>query len=108
VKLAAKFINKMVKHIDNSLVPMEIPALPRTFSLSKLQNVSPSLFPMSNKKNSQVPNLPHWLTLGNVRQMSTNLVKRSQGRSFSDKSLKMGLFHVKKGTSTVKALPDKS
>ncbi len=29
-------------------------------------------------------------------------------REFSDKYLKMGLFHLKKGTTNAKALPDKS
>ena len=34
--------------------------------------------------------------------------KKKPRKEFSDKSLKMGLFHVKKGDPAAKALPDKS
>jgi hypothetical protein len=71
VKLAAKFINKMVKHIDNNSVPKKIPAFAKDLFVKQTAKCIALLISNTKQKNSQVPNLP-----------STNLVERSRGRSF--------------------------
>jgi hypothetical protein len=46
---------------------------------------------------------------GNKRKAKTEEEQgQKRKKEFSDKSLKMGLFHIKKGTPASKALPDKS
>ncbi len=86
MKLLAIFINKMAKHIYNNLISKEIPAFAKDFLSNNLQNILPLQFPIPNQNNSQVPNLTHRVTLGNVRLLSMNLVKRNQGRSFQTRA----------------------
>jgi hypothetical protein len=59
LKLAAKFINKMVEHIGNNLVPKEIPAFAKNLYNEQTAKCIALGIPNTKSKNSQVPNLPH-------------------------------------------------
>ncbi len=108
MKLAAKFINKMVKHIDNNSVPRRSQLLPRTCLSNILQNVSPSQFPIPNQKKQPSTQLAASGDAGKHKANVNKHGQKKQRKEFSGKSLNMGLFHVKKGTPTAKALPSKS
>ena len=106
VKLAAKFINKMVKHIDNNSVPKKIPAFAKDLFVKQTAKCIALAIP--NVKPKKQPSTQP-AALGNAGKHKANVNKPGQKKprkEFSNKSLKLGLFHVKKGTPAVKALPN--
>lgn len=114
VKLASKFFSKMQEHIDDNSFPKDVPAFARGFfdaagggfahapavneQPPANTSIQPSIQPAeANPNGKRKPN-------GEEQENG----KKKPRKEFSDKSLKMGLFHVKKGTPAAKALPDKS
>jgi hypothetical protein len=108
VKLASKFLNKMQEHIDDSSIPKDVPAFAKSFFVKATGGGFTLALKTDNTKKGAAT-LPAKGT-GNKRKPTGNEQegKKKQKKEFSDKSLKMGIFHIKKGTPTAKALPDKS
>ncbi len=110
VKLAFKFFRKIQEHVDDNSIPKDVPAFTRSFFVKALRGGS-TLEPKGNNAKKQSASQPANGTGGGKRKPNG---KEQQGgqkklkKEFLDKSLKMGLFHVKKGTPASKALPDKS
>jgi hypothetical protein len=108
VKLATKFIKKMIEHTDDNLVPKEIPPFAKSFFVE--QGSGTIMIAPSADLTSRATQ-PAVTSKGKKRKSDTTdpgAKKKKTKRETSDKSLKMGLFHVKKGTPVAKALPDKS
>jgi hypothetical protein len=111
VKLASNFFAKMQEHIDDNSILKDVPAFTKSFFAEatgggsllhhrplKLPSQSPTSQPKQTAEGSaKVTARPSKAATGQKKQ-----------RNISDKSLKMGLFHMKKGTPTSKALPEKS
>jgi hypothetical protein len=109
VKLASKFFSNMQEHVDDNSIPRDVPAFARSF-FSKATRGGFTLAPKVNDAKKPSTTQPADGTGGGKRKPNG---KEQQGqkkpkKEFLDKSLKMGLFHVKKGTPASKALPDKS
>ncbi len=105
-KLVTKFVKKMVKHKDNNLVPKEIPPFMKS-SFVKKSSRNITIAPSADLKTGvNQPTVPD--KGGKRKSDATNPGSKKKKRETYDKSLKMGLFHVKKGTPVAKALPDKS
>ncbi len=106
VKLVTKFVKKMVKHAEDNMVPKEIPPFAKSFFVEKNSRnitIAPSADLKTGVNQPAVPDKG-----GKGKSDATNPGSKKKKRETSDKSLKMGLFHVKKGTPVAKALPDKS
>jgi hypothetical protein len=107
VKLVTKFVKKMVEHADDNLVPKEIPPFAKSFFVKQgsgtIRIVLSADWTLSATKPAAIPGKGGKRKL-NAASPSTKKKKRET----SNKSLKMGLFHVKKGTPAAKALSDKS
>ncbi len=98
----------MVKHIDNNSVPKEIPAFAKDLFIKQTAKMYCTCD--SQCRTKKLPSTQP-AALGNAGKHKANVNKPGQKKlrkEFSDKSLKMGLFHVKKGAPAEKALPDKS
>jgi hypothetical protein len=108
VKIASKVFCKMVKHTEDNSIPKEITAFTKSFFI-KLPKEDFTYMPRTNNA-----------TKSKVYQISTTLNKGGEHKAngkepglkrlkkeFSDKSLKMGLFHIKKRTPATKAFPNK-
>ncbi len=109
VKLASKFFSKMQEHVDDNSIPRDVPAFARSF-FSEATGGGFTLAPKGNNAKKPSTAQPADGTGGGKRKPNG---KEQQGqkkskKEFSDKILKMGLFHVKKGTPASKTLPDKS
>ena len=108
VKLISKFFKKMTEHIEDSSVPKDIPPFARTFFVEQAGNftaVVPSLVPTEQNTAAKTPAAG---TEGGKRKSEGGDTQPRKKRETSDKSLAMGIFHVKKGTPVSKALPDKA
>ena len=108
VKLISKFFKKMTEHIEDSSVPKDIPPFARTFFVEQAGNVTavvPSLVPTEQNTAAKTPAAG---TEGGKRKSEGGDTQPRKKRETSDKSLAMGIFHVKKGTPVSKALPDKA
>jgi hypothetical protein len=108
VKLVTKFVKKMIEHADNNLVPKEIPPFAKSFFVeqgSRTITIAPSADLTSSTTQPTVTSKGK-----KCKSDTTNpgAKKKKTKRETSFKSLKMGLYHVKKGTTVAKALPDKS
>ncbi len=110
VKLASKFFSKMQQHVNDNSIPKDVPAFARS-SFVEAMGWQFTLEPKGNDAKKQSASRPANGTGGGKRKPNG---KEQQGgqkkpkKEFLDKSLKIGLFHVKKGTLASKALPDKS
>ncbi len=110
VKLASKFFSKMQEHANDNSIPKDVPAFARSFFVEATGGGF-TLEPKDNKAKKQSAPQPADGTGGGKRKPNS---KEQQGgqkkpkKEFLDKSLKMGLFHMKKGTPASKALPNKS
>jgi hypothetical protein len=114
IKLASKFFKKMVDHIDKNSVPKEVYTFVKSlfveqtsggFAIALLSIVAPRSNPTvqpttskEGRKRKTNSDEPAVVVPGNKKPR----------KEFSDKSLKMGIFHVKAGTPVAKALPDKT
>ena len=111
VKLASKFFSKMQEHIDNNSFPKDVPAFARGFFVDTAGGGfahAPAVDnqPPANTSTQPAEANPNGKRKPNGKEQEGG--KKKPRKEFSDKSLKMGLFHVKKGTPAAKALPDKS
>ncbi len=111
VKLASKFLNKMQEHINNNLIPKDVPAFAKSF-FTESRRDGFILAAKSDKSKKPDAIQPTALSVsgGGKRKLHGNKQegKKKPKKEFSDKSLKMGLFHLKKRTPAAKALPNKS
>ena len=109
VKLISKFFKKMTEHIEDSSVPKDIPPFARTFFVEQsgsVTSVTPPVVPAEQNKDAKA--LPPAGNEGGKRKSESDDTQPKKRRETSDKSLKMGIFHVKKGIPVSKALPDKA
>ncbi len=109
VKLGAKFINKMIEHVENNSIPKDIPAFAKSLFVKQTAGRANTL---AAAKSNATKNQEVIATLGEASNKQKSDGQESGGKKisrkeFSDKILKMGLFHVKQGTPAVKALPQK-
>jgi hypothetical protein len=106
VKLGAKFINKMIKHVEDNLLPKDIPAFAKSLFVKQTTGGIITLVATNtNAKNQEGATVSGE---GNkCKSDGDEPGKRKSRKEFSDKSLKMGLFHIRKGAPVAKALPDK-
>jgi hypothetical protein len=107
VKLMSKFIKNMKEHIEDSSVPKEIPPFARKFFIEQDGGKIVALAPSTTDQKMDAKTAT--ATKGGKRKSDgTDPALKKKKRETSDKSLTMGIFHVKKGTPVSKALPDKS
>jgi hypothetical protein len=113
IKLATKFFKKMVDHIDNNSVPKEVPTFAKSLfveqTLGGFAIAPPTILAPKSNPTAQ----PATLKEGgkrktNGKEPAVVAGNKKPRKEFSDKSLKMGIFHVKTGTPAAKALPDKT
>jgi hypothetical protein len=108
VKLVSKFFSKMQEHVDDNSIPKDVPAFAMSFFFKATGGgFTLALKGNDSKKTTTVQ--PADGTSGGKRKPNG---KEQQGqkkpkKEFLDKSLKMDLFHVKRGTPASKELPDK-
>jgi hypothetical protein len=100
----------MQEHIDDNSIPKDIPAFAKSFFVEATGGgftLAPKT-DLAKKSTATQPNSE--AAAGYKRKLTGNEQegRKKQKKEFSDKSLKMGLFHIKKGTPPAKALPDKS
>ncbi len=110
VKLASKFPNEMQEHIDDNSIPKDIPAFAKSFFVEATGGGF-TLAPKTDLAKKGTVTQPNGEAAAGYKHKPTGNKqegKKKQKIEFSDKSLKMGLFHIKKGTPAAKALPDKS
>jgi len=111
VKLASKFFAKMQEHIDDNSIPKDVPAFAKSFFV---EATGGGFVPAPPAAEAAKPtaNQPADANGGGKRKGNGEGEQQAEGqkkkRNTSDKSLKMGLFHLKKGTPASKALPEKS
>ena len=111
VKLASKFLAKMQEHIDDNSVPKDVPAFAKSFFVEASGGgFVPA--PTAAEPAKPAASQPADANGGGKRKGNSEGEQQAEGqkkkRNTSDKSLKMGLFHLKKGTPASKALPEKS
>ena len=108
VKLVSKFFKKMIEHVEDSSVPKEIPPFARTFFVEQSGNVTAAPISTVPTEQNTAAKTPAAGTEGGKRKSEGDGAQPRKKRETSDKSLAMGIFHVKKGTPVSKAIPDKS
>jgi len=112
VKLASNSFAKMQEHIDDNSIPKDVPAFAKSFFAGATGGgFTPA--PPAAEAAKQVANQPAEANDGGKRKGNSEAEQQAatgqkKQRNTSDKSLKMGLFHMKKGTPASKALPEKS
>jgi hypothetical protein len=111
VKLVSKFFAKMQEHIDDNSIPKDVPAFAKSF-FTEASGGGFVPAPPSAEPAKPAANQPADANGGGKRKGNGEGEQQAEGqkkkRNTSDKSLKMGLFHLKKGTPASKALPEKS
>jgi hypothetical protein len=106
VKLGANFINKMIKHVEDNLLSEDIPAFAKSLFVEQTAGQIITLSTTNTDAKNQEGNTISGE--GNKRKSDGNGPgKKKSRKEFSDKSLKMGLFYINKGTPVAKALPNK-
>jgi hypothetical protein len=109
VKLMSKFFKKMTEHIEDCSIPKEIPPFARAFFVDQSGNGVTAMVSSSvPTEQNTAAKTPAAGTEGGKRKSEGGDTQTRKKRETSDKSLAMGIFHVKKGTPVSKALPDKS
>jgi hypothetical protein len=111
VKLALKFLNKMQDHVEDNSIPKDVPAFSKSF-FTKLTGggfIHATKSDDSKKPNATQPTISNENGRGKRKPSGVKQEggKKKSKKKFSDKGLKMGLFHLKKGTPAAKALPKK-
>jgi hypothetical protein len=103
VKFAAKFWKKMNDHNEGDTVPKEIPSFACTMFVEPASGIV-AADPVAVDKSTATSSA----SIGaKGKKSGDEPSKKKQKRETSDKSLKMGLFHTKKGASMATALPKK-
>jgi hypothetical protein len=100
IKLASKFLKKMTKHIEDNTIPKEVPAFAHTLFVEQ-PGGSFTNAPVV-KKTAETPAAD-----GKGKKDGDEPKKERQKRKASDKSLKMGIFHIKQSINATLALPEK-
>jgi hypothetical protein len=114
IKLASKFFKKMVDDIDKNSVPKEVPTFAKSLFVEQASGGFAIAPPAIVAPRSNLTVQPTTLKEGGKRKTNGDEPavvvpgNKKQRKEFSDKSLKMGIFHVKVGTPAAKALPDKT
>ena len=112
VKLASNFFVKMQEHIDDTSIRKDVPAFAKSFFAGATGGgFTPA--PPAAEAAKPVANQPAEANGGGKRKGNGEAEQQAatgqkKQRNTSDKSLKMGLFRMKKGTPVSKALPEKS
>jgi hypothetical protein len=116
VRLGAKFINKMIKHVEDNVVPKEIPNFKKSLFVKQTAGgIITFAATNTNAKNQKGATISGAIVSGTAISGESNK-RKSNGnepgkkkfrKEFSDMGLKMELFHTKKGTPATKALPKK-
>ena len=109
--MASKFFSKMQEHIDNNSFPKDVPAFARGFFANAagggfVHAPAVAKQPPANTSTQPAKANPNGKHKPNREEQEGD--KKKPHKEFTNKSLKMGLFHVKKGTPAAKALPDRS
>ncbi len=103
VKLAAKFWKKMNDHIKDNTVPKEIPSFARTMFTEQASGiVTADLVAIDKSAATSTASIE-----AKGQKSGNEPSKKKQKQETSDKSLKMGLFHMEKGATVATALPKK-
>jgi hypothetical protein len=110
VKLASKFFSKMQEHVDDNSIPKDVPAFARSIFVDASGGGYVHAPTVDEPKIPATTTQPAEANPNDKRKPNgeEHDGKKKPRKQFSDKSLKMGLFHLKKGTPAAKALPDKS
>jgi hypothetical protein len=113
IKLATKFFKKMVNHINNNSVPKEVPTFAKNLfveqNLGGFAIAPPTIIaPKSNPTAQPATSKEVGKCKTNGKEPEVVAGNKKPRKEFSNKSLKMGIFHVKAGTLVAKALPDKT
>ncbi len=103
IKFAAKFWKKMNNHIKDDTVPKEIPSFAHTMFVEPASGIVAAA-PVAIDKSVTTSTA---LTGAKSKKYGDEPSKKKQKRETSDKSLRMGLFHMEKGTTVATALPEK-
>jgi hypothetical protein len=110
VKLVSKFFKKMVDHIDDNSIPKDIPTFAKSIFVEQTLGGF-VLAPRTTEAPKANATQPTTSNEGGKRKMNSQEQPADQKKprkELSDKSLKMGIFHIKKVTPAAKALPDKT
>jgi hypothetical protein len=109
VRLAAKFFNKMQEHVEDNSIPKDVPAFAKSFFIKATGGggLLPHQRPTKLRNQALLSQLMAAAVVSANPTARNSKVRKKQKKEFSNKSLKMGLFHVKKGTPASKALPNK-
>ena len=104
VKFASKFITKMLEHIDENSIPKNIPAFAKSLFVEAPEVGITETIKRSANQISTTANE------GGRRKLpgGDDPGSKKPRKEFSDRSLKMGLFHIRKGTLPNRAFPDRT
>ena len=109
VKLASKFFSKMQKHVEDNSIHKDVPAFAKSFFVEAAGGgFVPKPLAVEAKKtatNQPAANVGGKCKRNNKAEQQAGQKKQ---RNTSNKSLKMGIFHMRKGSPASKALPKKS
>ncbi len=102
IKFAVKFWKKMNDHIKDNTVPKEIPSFARTMFVEPASGILAAALVAVDKSAATST-----ISIGaKCKKYGNEPSKKKQKRETSDKSLKMGLFHMEKGATVATALPE--
>jgi hypothetical protein len=103
VKFAAKFWKKMNNHIKDDTVPKEIPSFAHTMFVEPTSGIVAAASVAIDKSTATST-----ASIGaKGKKYGNEPSKKKQKRETSNKSLKIGLFHMEKGATVATALPEK-
>ncbi len=93
----------MNNHIEDNVVPMEIPSFGRTIFVKPASGIVAAA-PVAINKSAATSTA----SIGaKGKKYGVEPSKKKQKRETSNKSIKMGLFHMEKGATVATALPEK-
>jgi hypothetical protein len=103
----------MVDHIDDNSVPKEVPTFAKSLFVEQTLGgfaIAPPIIkaPKSNPTAQLATSKEGGKRKTNSKEPAVAAGNKKPRKEFSDKSLKMGIFHVKAGTPAAKALPDRT
>ena len=109
VKFASKFITKMLEHIDEISIPKNIPAFAKSLFVEAPEAGLTHELRITETKRS-ANQISTAANEGGRRKLpgGDDPGNKKPRKEFSDRSLKMGLFHIRKGTPPNKAYPDRA
>jgi len=104
VKFASKFMTRMLEHIDENSIPKNIPAFAKSLFVESPEIGGTETIKQSANQISTAANE------GGRRKLpgGDDPGSKKHWKEFLDRSLKMGLFHIRKGTPSNRASPDRT